>query len=28
VQPDGKARQGATAWRNGARPGTDDRLGA
>ena len=28
VQPDGKARQLAEAWRNGARPGPDDRLGA
>ena len=28
VQPDGKARQGATAWRNGARPAAVDRLGA
>ena len=28
VQPDGKARQDAAAWRNGARPGADDRLGA
>lgn len=28
VQPDGKARQGAAAWRNGARPGADDRLGS
>lgn len=27
VQPDGKARQPATAWRNGARPGADERLG-
>lgn len=28
VQPDGRARQDAAAWRNGARPGPDDRLGA
>lgn len=27
VQPDGKARQDAAAWRNGARPTADDRLG-
>ena len=27
VQPEGKARQDATAWRNGARPSSDDRLG-
>ena len=27
VQPEGKARQEATAWRNGARPSSDDRLG-
>jgi len=27
VQPEGKARQEATAWRNGARPTSDDRLG-
>ena len=27
VQPDGKARQAAEAWRNGARPGPDDRMG-
>ena len=27
VQPEGKARQDAAAWRNGARPTTDDRLG-
>lgn len=27
VQPEGKARQPATAWANGARPGPDDRLG-
>ena len=28
VQPEGKARQPADAWRNGARPGPDDRLGS
>lgn len=28
VQPEGKARQEASAWRNGAQPKTDDRLGA
>jgi methionyl-tRNA formyltransferase len=28
VQPEGKGRQPATAWRNGAQPGPDDRLGA
>jgi len=28
VQPDGKARQDAAAWRNGARPSPDDRLGS
>ena len=28
VQPEGKARQPADAWRNGARPGPLDRLGA
>lgn len=28
VQPEGKARQQADAWRNGSRPGPDDRLGA
>lgn len=28
VQPEGKARQEASAWRNGAQPTTDDRLGA
>ena len=28
VQPEGKARQPATAWRNGAQPGPTDRLGA
>lgn len=28
VQPDGKGRQPAEAWRNGSRPGPDDRLGA
>ena len=27
VQPEGKARQDAAAWRNGARPSSDDRLG-
>ena len=27
VQPEGKARQDAAAWRNGARPTSDDRLG-
>jgi methionyl-tRNA formyltransferase len=27
VQPEGKARQDAGAWRNGARPSSDDRLG-
>jgi methionyl-tRNA formyltransferase len=27
VQPEGKARQDASAWRNGARPTSDDRLG-
>lgn len=27
VQPEGKARLAATAWRNGARPTADDRLG-
>jgi methionyl-tRNA formyltransferase len=27
VQPEGKAVQDAAAWRNGARPGPDDRLG-
>jgi methionyl-tRNA formyltransferase len=27
VQPEGKAPQPADAWRNGARPGPDDRLG-
>jgi methionyl-tRNA formyltransferase len=27
VQPEGKARQPAAAWRHGARPGPDDRLG-
>ena len=27
VQPEGKARQAATAWRNGAQPGPSDRLG-
>jgi methionyl-tRNA formyltransferase len=27
VQPEGKGRQAATAWLNGARPGPDDRLG-
>lgn len=27
VQPEGKARQEAIAWRNGARPTSDDRLG-
>lgn len=27
VQPEGKARQEAEAWLNGARPGPDDRLG-
>jgi len=27
VQPEGKARQDASAWRNGARPSSDDRLG-
>jgi methionyl-tRNA formyltransferase len=27
VQPDGKGRQDATAWRNGARPATDERFG-
>jgi methionyl-tRNA formyltransferase len=27
VQPEGKARQDAAAWLNGARPGPDDRLG-
>ena len=27
VQPEGKAPQPAEAWRNGARPGPDDRLG-
>jgi len=27
VQPEGKARQDATAWRNGARPTSNDRLG-
>jgi len=27
VQPEGKARQEAAAWRNGARPTSDDRLG-
>ena len=26
--PDGRARQDAAAWRNGARPGDDDRLGS
>jgi methionyl-tRNA formyltransferase len=26
VQPEGKARQPAEAWRNGAQPGTDDRF--
>lgn len=26
VQPEGRARQDATSWRNGARPGPDDRL--
>ena len=28
VQPEGKARQDAAAWRNGARPTADERLGA
>ena len=28
VQPEGKARQPAPAWRNGAQPGPTDRLGA
>ncbi len=28
VQPDGKARQAASAWRNGARPDADDRFGS
>ncbi len=28
VQPDGRARQAADAWRNGARPTATDRLGA
>ena len=28
VQPEGKGRQDASAWRNGARPTPDDRLGA
>ncbi len=28
VQPEGKGRQAADAWRNGARPTPDDRLGA
>ena len=28
VQPEGRARQAAEAWRNGARPGPDDRLGS
>jgi methionyl-tRNA formyltransferase len=28
VQPEGKAPQPAEAWRNGARPGPDDRLGS
>ena len=28
VQPEGKGRQDATAWRNGARPGPDDVLGS
>ena len=28
VQPEGKARQPATAWRNGAQPALTDRLGA
>lgn len=27
IQPEGKARQDAAAWRNGARPSSDDRLG-
>ena len=27
VQPEGKARQDSAAWRNGARPSSDDRLG-
>ncbi len=27
VQPEGKARRSGAAWLNGARPGTDDRLG-
>jgi methionyl-tRNA formyltransferase len=27
VQPEGRGRQDATAWRNGARPSSDDRLG-
>lgn len=27
VQPEGKGRQAAAAWANGARPGPDDRLG-
>ena len=27
VQPEGRGRQDATAWRNGARPTADDRLG-
>jgi methionyl-tRNA formyltransferase len=28
VQPEGKGRQDADAWRNGSRPGPDERLGA
>ena len=28
VQPEGKGRQAFAAWRNGARPTADDRLGA
>jgi len=28
VQPEGKSRQAASAWRNGAQPGLADRLGA